>query len=85
MLDKIYMKSENEAIIYFTHRDPVNVYSDCGNVVELLAILVGPSPKESRLMDTYNGEERRSTLRPWTPSMDEDTEIINIEDLEEAV
>lgn len=85
MLDKVHMKDENHAVIYFTHRSPVNVYSDCGNVLELVAVLLGPSPKESRVMDTYDNSEHDNVVefpRPRGCEVDDDpTEIIEMEDI----
>lgn len=42
MLDKVLRVNSNHAVVYFTHRSPVNLYSDCGKVDELIDIILCP-------------------------------------------
>ena len=77
MIDKILMKSEDEVIVYFSNRSPVTISSDCGKVLELVHVILGPWNREET--HVYK-EERRKALRPWSPSMDEDTVEIELSD-----
>lgn len=72
MLDKVLYVNENEAVIYFeTHS--VGVYSDSGNVMDLVAILLSPFPLEAGgEYDQYVAKVRMSQ---------EDTMIVDINDV----
>ncbi|NJO49799.1 MAG: hypothetical protein HC840_10510 [Leptolyngbyaceae cyanobacterium RM2_2_4] len=84
MITKILLKDSNNAVIYFEGRSPVTVSSDCGNAVELVMHLIKPWPTKE--------EQERSKLillkqeiAEMRANDDDKTDVINIEDLEEAV
>ena len=50
MLDKILYKSRNEAVLYYTDRNPFYLYSD-KDVIELINVMLAPI-KEVVLSET---------------------------------
>lgn len=72
MLDKVLYVNENEAVIYFeTHS--ISVYSDSGNVLDLVAILLSPFPLDGG--NEYNQYVTRIRMSQ------EDTMVIDIDDV----
>ncbi len=76
MLDKVLKVNDGHAVIYFTHRTPVNLYSSSGKVDELIDIML--CPLDSRCTTLSEHLERVRIGQ-------EDTLIIHLDQLKEDV
>ena len=53
MIDKILRVNEFEAVIYYTHRSPVGLYSSTGEVEALIDMILAPIGHECKTLSEY--------------------------------